>query len=91
MIIELLFGLLKGFVMIVLNLFDLLPALPLTITTNLNSFFTVIFGYASLVSFFFPLDIAILLLTLYLAIENFDDIYKITMFVLKKIPFINIG
>lgn len=68
-----------------------IPAFPETLKSSINSFFDLIFGNLSLLGFFvrpFTLKIVIPLL---LFLINFKYIYKLVMWIIRKIPFLHIN
>jgi hypothetical protein len=88
MLIELLLDLLKVIFDIIMGLLGVLPDLPESIITALDEFFNLIFQGMNLVSFFLPMDTVKVLIPLVIAIINFDKIWKLVMFIIKKIPFL---
>lgn len=84
----------------ILNLFKILlfscfswiniPSFPTELTENINSFLDLIFNNLTLLGFFvrpITLQIAIPILIILL---NFDELYKLTMWILRKIPMLGI-
>lgn len=89
MIIEALLNLIFGLLKLVFGWLEL-PAFPEALTSSINQFFDLIFQNLTLLGFFIrPSTIAICVPVLILII-NFERIYKFTMWLLRKIPFINI-
>lgn len=74
----------------VLNIFDLLPDFPQAAVDAIDSYLNLIFSNCSLISFFIPVDYCVALLAIAVAIANFDFFYKIVMWILKKIPILDI-
>lgn len=68
-----------------------LPNLPDSIMSIIDTVFGYITGSIGLLGVFVDLDVVMVLIPLAIAIARFDDLYKMTMFVLRKIPFVNIG
>ena len=67
-----------------------LPQFPEGLTNSLNSFIDLIFDNLNLLGFFIrPVTITIVIPVLIILI-NFDKVYKLTMWILKKIPMLNI-
>lgn len=67
-----------------------IPAFPTELTTNINSFLDLIFNNLRLLGFFIrpiTLQIAIPILIVLL---NFENLYKLTMWILRKIPMLGI-
>ena len=90
MIIKLLFNLLKALLDLILNLFDMLPDLPAGLIDNINNYVLLIIQNSKIVSFFIPVEFCLTLIAIVLVIENFHYIYKFTIWLLHKIPFIAI-
>lgn len=74
----------------IFSLLDILPDMPPTITNAIDSFFDLIWQGVNLVSFFLPMDTVVILIPIVIAIVNFDKIWKLIMFILRKIPFVGI-
>lgn len=67
-----------------------LPAIPSDITSSISSFFDLIFDNLTLLGFFIrPITFQIAI-PLLLVIINFDKLYKLTMWILRKIPALSI-
>lgn len=90
MIIKLLLNLLKGLLDLILNLFDVLPCLPDGVIESINNYVTLIIQNSKVVSFFIPVEFCLTLVAIVLVIENFHYIYKFTLWLLRKIPFVGI-
>lgn len=89
MIITLILNLLKTLIFAVFSWINI-PSLPESITNGLNSFLDIIFNNITLLGFFIrPITITIVIPVLIILL-NFDEIYKFTMWILKKIPMLNI-
>lgn len=89
MIIEMILNLLKNLLFVVFGWINL-PAMPEEITTSISNFFDLIFDNLTLLGFFirpitFQIAIPVLIIIL-----NFDKVYKLTMWILRKIPMLNI-
>lgn len=68
-----------------------LPNLPDSIMSIIDTVFAYITGSIGLLGVFVDLDVVMVLIPLAIAVARFDDLWKMTMFVLRKIPFVNIG
>lgn len=67
-----------------------IPAFPSDLAANINTFLDLIFNNLTLLGFFIrpvTLQISIPILIILL---NFEDLYKLTMWILRKIPMLNI-
>ena len=89
MIIQLILNLLKTLLFSVFSWINL-PQFPEGLTNSLNSFIDLIFDNLNLLGFFIrPATITIVIPVLIILI-NFDKVYKLNMWILKKIPMLNI-
>lgn len=89
MIIQLILNLLKTLLFTVFSWINL-PQFPEGLTNSLNNFIDLIFDNLNLLGFFIrPATITIVIPVLIILI-NFDKIYKLTMWILNKIPMLNI-
>lgn len=68
-----------------------LPNLPDSIMSIIDTVFGYVTGSIGLLGVFVDLDVVMVLIPLAIAVARFDDLWKMTMFVLRKIPFVNIG
>lgn len=67
-----------------------IPAFPSELSANINTFLDLIFNNLTLLGFFIrpvTLQISIPILIILL---NFDNLYNLTMWILRKIPMLNI-
>ena len=89
MIIEGILNVLKVLLFTVFGWINL-PAVPDNITNGIDSFFDLIFNNLTLLGFFIrPITLSISIPVL-LIILNFERIYHLTMWILKKIPMLGI-
>lgn len=89
MIISAILNLLKGLLFICFSWINL-PQMPEGITSSIDNFFDLIFNNITLLGFFvrpitFQIAIPVLIIIL-----NFDKVYKLTIWILKKIPMLGI-
>lgn len=85
MIIEAILNLFKGLLFICFSWINI-PSFPSELTTNINNFLDLIFNNLTLLGFFIrptTLQVAIPILIILL---NFENLYKLTMWILRKIP-----
>ena len=88
MIIELLLNLIKTLLNVAFGWINL-PDFPEELTSSLESFLDLVFDNLSLLGFFIrPTTLAIAIPILIILI-NFEQIYKLIMWILRKIPFLN--
>jgi len=75
----------------ILNFLDVLPSMPDGVVSALNQFFNAVFDYGwNGACFFLPMDFVLVLLPLVLLVTNFEHVYHLVMWVLRKIPFAGI-
>ena len=67
-----------------------LPAFPESLETTLTTYEDLIFDNLSMLSFFVRVSTVKVLVPLILIVVNFDKVYKLTMYILRKIPFIGV-
>ena len=76
---------------VILNFLDLLPDMPEEVVTVLDEFFDLIFTNGwSIACFVIPMDFALMLLPLVILVANFERVYHLIMWVLRKIPLLEI-
>lgn len=87
MILETLLNLVFGLLKIVFG-FISLPAFPVSLSSSIDTFLNLIFDNVTLLGFFIrPLTLTIVVPILIILL-NFDYVYKIIMWILRKIPFL---
>lgn len=75
----------------ILNFLDVLPDMPETVIQTLDGFFSMIFTYGwNGACFFLPMDYVKILIPLVLLVVNFEHVYHLIMWVLRKIPVVGI-
>lgn len=67
-----------------------LPDVPPEIADVINQLFGYMRSGIGLVFLFVPMPLVRILLPLVVVVVNFDKVYKLVMFVLRKIPFLGI-
>lgn len=89
MILEILLNLVFGLLKIVFGWISL-PAFPETLTSSIDGFLGLIFDNITLLGFFIrPITITIVVPILIILL-NFEEVYKLTMWILRKIPFLGL-
>lgn len=91
MIIESLLTLISNFISFILNLLPNLPSVPDKIYNSVNGFINLIFSYCGLLGVFVDLDLIKTLIPLLIIVINFEYIYRLVLWVIRKIPFLNIN
>lgn len=89
MILEAVFNLVSGLVKIVFGWINL-PDLPDSITSVIDELFALISGSVGIIGIFVDLNMVKILFPVLLIVINFDEVWKFTMFILRKIPFLGI-
>lgn len=90
MILEAVFNLVSGLVKLVFGWINL-PDLPGSITSVIDELFALISGSVGIIGIFVDLNMVKILLPVLLIVINFDEVWKFTMFILRKIPFLGIN
>ena len=90
MIIENLLNPIFLFITETLGFIPALPELPESLNNGINEFFSLLFENGGLVSFFIPMNVVKIAIPIALVIVNFDKIYSLFIWVLKKIPMLGI-
>lgn len=67
-----------------------LPQLPDEVMSIIDQLFDILSGAMGLLSIFMDINMLKILLPVLLIVINFDEAYKLTMFILRKIPFLGI-
>lgn len=89
MILEAVFNLVSGLVKLVFGWINL-PDLPDSITSVIDELFALISGSVGIIGIFVDLNMVKILFPVLLIVINFDEVWKFTMFILRKIPFLGI-
>ena len=89
MIIETFLDLIYQLNNFIFSMLPSLPQMPDTITSALDNFLNLIFEYAGLIGILLPLDLVKVILPLSIIVINFEHIYGLILWVLKKIPFLS--
>lgn len=90
MIIE---NLVNGILFVIRSVFSVLPNipnLPDNMLNSIDSFFEVLKNSVSFFYFFVSPTMVKSSIAIIFIISQFENIYKFTMFIIKKIPFINV-
>lgn len=67
-----------------------IPAFPIGLKSNINSFLDLVFGNLSMLGFFIRPSTLRIVIPLLIIVINFKYIYIISMWLIKKIPFLNV-
>lgn len=87
MIVKLLFQLVIGLLNLVFGWVNF-PDMPEVITTALDTLLEAMASGLGLLWLIVPRELVLAGLPVILIVENFDKIYSVTMWILKKIPFL---
>lgn len=74
----------------VFSILGVLPDMPAEVTNVMDSFFDMMFEGINIFNFFVPLNFVAMLIPIVIAILNFDKIYKLVMWIIRKIPFASV-
>lgn len=89
MIVELLLSLVKNILFFVFSPLKL-PSLPTEMITSVNSFLDLIFSNLDILGFFIRPSTFSIFIPIIIILINFNKIYSVFMWILKKVPFLNI-
>ena len=67
-----------------------LPAMPEAVTSVIDELFALLRGSVGMLGVFVDLSMLKILLPVLLIVINFEHVWKFTMFILRKIPFLGI-
>ncbi len=90
MILEALLNLIKGLLNVVFGWISL-PPFPEELTTSIDGFLSLVFDNLNLLGFFIrPITLTVGIPILIILL-NFEQVYKLVMWILRKIPFLNMN
>lgn len=75
---------------LIFGMLDVLPSAPDSVISVVDKIFEMITSGATLVTLFVDIKMVKILIPIVIAIVNFDYLYHLIMYVIKKIPFIDI-
>lgn len=90
MIISLLLVSITGLINMIFGVLPDIPPIPSELSSLVSDFFDLLFSNAGLVGFFLPLNVVKIALPIAIVIINFEHIYSLIMWVIKKIPMLNL-
>lgn len=90
MILENFLNILLSSIEVILSILPDIPSLPDELLSSAYSFIDLIFDNVGLLGLFIPISTIKVVVPLVLVIVNFDKIYKLTLWVLNKIPKLDI-
>lgn len=80
----------RGLMDVLFSLGGVLPNFSPDVVNVIDKFFAFMFGGINLLSIFIDMNMVKILIPFVIGILNFDKIIKVLMFILKKIPIIDI-
>ena len=86
-LMQMVLGAIKG----ILSILPAFPATPAFIVTGVMTLFTWLSGRLEYLSFFVRLNTIVTLAPIVILIAEGEDIYNMVMWVLRKLPFLNIN
>lgn len=90
MILENFLNILLSSIEVILSILPDIPSLPDELLSSAYSFIDLLFDNVGLLGLFIPISTIKVVVPLVLLIVNFDKIYKLIMWVLNKIPILDI-
>lgn len=90
MILEAVFNLVGGLLKLVFGWINL-PDMPASVMAVIDKLFSVLGGSIGMIGVFIDLDMVKILLPVLLIVVNFEEVWKFTMFIIRKIPFLGIS
>ena len=89
MILESILNLISGLIKLVFGWINL-PDMPSSVTSVIDELFVYIRGSMGLLGVLVDLNMVKVLLPVLLIVINFEHVWKFTMFIVRKIPFLGI-
>lgn len=89
MILQAVFDLVRNVIKVVFGWINL-PVMPEAVTSVIDELFVLLRGSVGMLGVFIDLSMLKILLPVLLIVINFEDVWKFTMFILRKIPFLGI-
>lgn len=74
----------------ILNVLEVLPEFPAELVATINSYLSLVFDNVYLISFFVRLSTLKVVIPILILILNFERVYRFIMWILRKIPVVNI-
>lgn len=90
MLVENLLSLISSFINGLFSLLPDIPSMPSAVTTPIESIIDLIFDNAGIIGIFVSIDLIKVLVPLIIIVINFDEIYRVIVWIVKKIPILNI-
>lgn len=91
MIISSILNLLKLLITTIFGVLPNIPNIPSSLSNSIDSFLDLIFNNCALLDLFVPISTIKIAIPIAIVIINFDHIYKITMWIIKKIPILGVN
>lgn len=89
MIIEALLNIIMTLLQVVFGWINI-PGFPTELTNSISSFLSLIFDNLTLLGFFIRPATITVVIPILIILLNFEHVYKLTMCILRKIPFLNV-
>lgn len=89
MIIEALLNLIKLLLNVVFGWINI-PQFPEGLTNSVDTFLSLVFDNLSLLGFFIRPETLMISIPLLIILLNFEQVYKLVMYIVRKIPFLGI-
>lgn len=89
MILEAILNLVKNLLFICFGWINI-PAFPEGLSSSIDTFLNLIFDNITLLGFFIRPATLTIVIPILIILLNFEEVYKITMWILRKIPFLGL-
>ena len=90
MIISTLLASITGLINLIFGILPDIPPIPAELASLVDDFFDLIFDNAGLVGFFVPINVVKVALPIAIVIIEFEHIYSLILWVIKKIPMLSL-
>lgn len=91
MIVSAVLDLLKVLITSIFGILPNIPNVPSSIVNGINGFLDIIFDNVGLLGIFVPIDTIKVVVPIAIVITNFDHIYKLVLWIIKKIPMLGMS
>ena len=80
----------EAIIRVIFTILNVLPAIPVEMISTIDWYFDFLMQGIDLFALFVDMDMVRLLIPVVISILLFDEMYQFIMWVIKKIPFLNI-
>jgi hypothetical protein len=86
MILRLLLDVVRSILIFIFSLLPNIPNLPRSLIDTINNYLDIIFSNLTLLGFFINISTIKVLIPLFVIVYNFEHIYHLTMWIIRKLP-----